>query len=42
MKRTTYIMIGMLLAGFVVISGMMFYSISHGTTREDTYMDQSV
>lgn len=39
MKRTTYIMIGMLLAGFVVISGMMFYSISHGTTREDTYME---
>lgn len=39
MKRTTYIMIGMLLAGFAVISGIMFYSISHGTTREDSYME---
>lgn len=39
MKRTTYIMIGMLLAGFAVISGIMFYSISHGTTREDLSME---
>lgn len=39
MKRTTYIMIGMLLAGLVVISGMIFYSASHGTSWEDTYLE---
>lgn len=39
MKRTTYIMIGMLLAGLVVISGMIFYSVGHGTTWEDTFME---
>lgn len=31
MKRTTYIMAGMLLAGLVVIAGCIFYMSAHGT-----------
>ena len=31
MKRTTYIMAGMLLAGLVVIAGCLFYMSAHGT-----------
>lgn len=39
MKRTTYILIGMLIAGFVVISGAIFYMSSLGTTWEDSFME---
>lgn len=37
MKRTTYIMAGMLLAGLVVIAGCLFYMSAHGTdVRNDS------
>lgn len=39
MKRTTYIIIGMLLAGLVVISGITIYSAAHNNTWEDTFME---
>ncbi len=39
MKRTTYIMIGMLLAGLVIISVSMFYTATHGTRWEDKFME---
>lgn len=37
MKRTTYIMAGMLLAGLVVIAGSLFYMSTQLTTLEDSF-----
>lgn len=39
MKRTTYILIGMLIAGLVLISGTIFYMSSVGTTWEDSLLE---
>lgn len=38
MKRTTYIMIGMLLAGLAMVCGIIFYAASGRTLWEDTFM----
>lgn len=39
MKRTTYIMIGMLLAGLVMMCGIMFYISRQGTSWEESIME---
>lgn len=35
MKRTTYIMIGMLVTGVVMVCGLMFYVVDRNVTQKD-------
>ena len=40
MKRTTYVMIGMLIAGVAMVCGLMFYAVDrNATTREGNFME---
>ena len=39
MKRTTYILIGMLIAGLVAIIGVIFYIPTLGSTWEDNSVE---
>lgn len=35
MKRTTYIMIGMLVTGVAMVCGLMFYVVDRNVTQKD-------
>ena len=38
MKRTTYIMIGMLVTGVAMVCGLMFYVVDCNVTQKDNFM----
>ena len=39
MKRTTYIMIGMLVTGVAMVCGLMFYVVDRNVTQKDNFME---
>lgn len=39
MKRTTYIMIGMLVTGVAMVCGLMFYVVDCNVTQKDNFME---
>ena len=39
MKRTTYIMIGMLVTGVAMVCGLMFYVVDRNVTLKDNFME---
>ncbi len=39
MKRTTYIMIGMLVTGVVMVCELMFYVVDRNVTQKDNFME---
>lgn len=39
MKRTTYIMMGMLVTGVAMVCGLMFYVVDCNVTQKDNFME---
>lgn len=39
MKRTTYIMMGMLVTGVAMVCGLMFYVVDRNVTQKDNFME---